>query len=137
MFTELIRSLRWLIRKRARDRGLLFTRDNIRIDREIIYEDDVACAYIEVWFDPERKFGLRLPGDDYVNVYAYITPDTGDVRVTYVIYYADGFIDNERTFSALTQGEMDLILEMVNEVSVAETGMTIDDNWAASKEDVM
>ena len=129
MFTKIRRGFRWLLRKRVRDSGLLFTRENIRIDPEIFYENYNACAYIEVWFDPEKKFGLRLPGDDYVNVYAYMNPYTGDVRVSYVINYTDGFIDDERYFKKLTQDEKNLIREMVNEVSLTETGMSVDDNW--------
>ncbi len=126
---RLQRFLRWLLRKRIRDSGLLFSRGNIRIDREFEFMDGEACAYIEVWFDPEKKFGLWLPGDDYVNVYAFITPFTSEVRVVYIIQYADGSNDDERTFRGLTQDEKCLILEMVNEVSLAETGMTIDENW--------
>ena len=130
MFTKIERSFRWLLRKRVRDSGLLFTRNNIRIDRDIDYCNDYACAYLEVWFDPERKFGLKLCEDEYVNVYAFITPNTGDVRVAYVIYYADGFVDNERQFTALTQEEKNLILTMVNEVSLKETGMSVKTYWS-------
>ncbi len=125
----LMRSLRRLFKKRARDRGLMFTRDNIRIDRELDFSGDEICAYIEVWFDAEKKFGVRLPGTDYVNVYAYITPVTGGVRVTYIIYRADGSIGDERPYFGLTQSEKDLILEMAGEVSLSETGMTLDANW--------
>lgn len=126
---RLQRFLRWLLRKRIRDNGLLFSRDNIRIDRDFEFVDGEACAYIEVWFDPEKKFGLWLPGDDYVNVYAFITPFSSEVRVVYIIQYADGSNDDERIFRGLTQDEKSLILEMVNEVSLVETGMTIDENW--------
>jgi len=123
------RNLRWLLRKRVRDSGLLFSRDNIRIDREIEYYDNYVCAYIEVWFDAERKFGLKLGDENYVNVYAYINPDTGKLFITYVIYYGDGFIDNERKITALTQEEKNLIITMVNEVSLTETGLSVNDNW--------
>ena len=129
MFTKLKCSYRWLLRKRVRDSGLLFTRNNIRIDRDIDYDGDKICAYIEVWFDPDKKFGLKLGDDEYVNVYAYITPYTGEVRVTYVIYYGDYFIDDERIFTKLTPGEKNLIREMVNETSLTETGMMINDNY--------
>ena len=99
------------------------------IDRDIDYDGDEICAYIEVWFDPDKKFGLKLGDDEYVNVYAYITPYTGKVRVTYVIYYGDDFIDDERIFTKLTPDEKNLIREMVNEVNLKETGMTINDNY--------
>lgn len=134
MFTKIKRSFRWLLRKRTRDSGLLFTRDNVRIDRDIEYYENEVCAYIEVWFDAGLKFGLKLSGDEYVNVYAYIKPNTGDVRVTYVIYYADGFIDDERNFKRLTVGEKHFISEMVNEVSLKETGMSVKENWDYSND---
>jgi len=127
MLIKIKQNIRWLLRKRIRDLGLLFTRNNIRIDREIDYDDDYICAYIEV--DPERKFGLKLGEEEYVNVYAFINPDTGDVRVEYVIYYADGFIDSGRKFTALTQDEKNLILAMADEVSLTETGMAVKENW--------
>ena len=129
MFIKIERCLRWLQRKRFRDNGLLFTRNNIGIDREIDYCDDYACVYIEVWFDAERKFGLKLGDEEYVNVYAFIKPNTGEVYVTYVINYFDGFIDDERQFTALTQAEKNLILTMANETSIAETGLSLDANW--------
>jgi len=129
MFTKIKRGFRWLLRKRVRDRGLLFSRDNIRIDREIDYYEDYICAYIEVWFDAERKFGLKLGDEEYVNVYACITPNTGEVSVIYIIYYADGFIDDDRKFTALTPEEKNLIMSMVNETSLTETGLSVNDNW--------
>jgi len=125
MFLKFRHSLRWLLRKRVRDRGLLFTRDNIRIDRDIEYSADSVCAYIEVWFDAEKKFGLKLGDEDYVNVYADVSAYTGDIRLTYIIYYADGHIDGGHKFKKLTPEEKTLILEMVNEVSMSETGMSI------------
>jgi len=128
MFTKTKQNLRWLLRKRVRDSGLLFTRENIRIDRDIDYSDDYICAYIEVWFNAERKFGLKLKDEEYVNIYANITPNTDKIRVTYIIYYADGFIDDERKFTALTQEEKNLILIMVNETSLKETGMSVNAN---------
>ena len=126
MFTKLKRSYRWLLRKRVRDSGLLFTRNNIRIDREIDYDGAEICAYIEVWFDPDKKFGLKLGDDEYVNVYALISPDTGYIRMIYIIYYADGFIDDARAYKHLTPAERTLILEMVS-----ETSADLPDNAAA------
>ena len=120
---------RFDFRKRPRDRSILFTRDNIRLDREIIFDDDVACAYIEVWFDAERKFGIRLTGDDYVNVYAYITPVTGEVRVTYVSHRCDGSVDNECQYTGLAESEKDLIRKMADETSLKGSGMTLDSAW--------
>lgn len=126
---EIRRKIRWLFRKRRRDRSLLFTRDNIRIDRDIDYDENGACAYIEVWFDAERKFGLWLPDEDYVNVYAFLNLRTGEMKVCYIIYYADDDIDGEYKYKGLTQGEIDLIRELMEEVSLKETGISVKSNW--------
>jgi|GEM_PF-2684656 len=116
---------RWLRRKRFRDKNYILTRDNIKIDREIEYYDGEACVYIEVWFDVEKKFGLKLSGNENINVYAYISRE--DVRVAYVVNYTDGLVDDERPFNNLTQSEKALIREMTNEVSLSETGKTVDE----------
>jgi hypothetical protein len=128
---HLLCHLKWLLRKRGRDRSLLFSRKNIRIDRDLDYSAGEICAYIEVWFDPEKKFGLRLYDDDSVNVYALIKPESGDIRLIYIIHYADGYIDDVRSFRALTQEEKALIKTMVEEVSPMETGMSVKDHWLA------
>lgn len=120
---QTIRLFRWLWRKRRRDKHYLFTRDNIKIDREIEYYDDEACVWIDIW-DVEKKFGLKLSDDEFVNVYAYISHD--DVRVSYVINYTDGFVDNERPFRKLLQSEKAIIRELADEVSISETGKTVD-----------
>jgi hypothetical protein len=128
---HLLCQLRWLLRKRGRDRGLLFSRNNIRIDRDLDYSANEVCAYIEVWFNPEKKFGLRLYYDDSIDVYAIINPETGDLRLIYIIHYADGGIDDVRLFRALTQEEKAVIKTMVEEVSLIETGMSVKDHWLA------
>ena len=128
MFTKIKRSFKWLIRKRIRDKTLLFTRNNITIDRDITYHNDYICARVEIWFDPEKKFGLELNRDEFVKVYAYISPCGEHIFVTYTIYYGDNFIDEPR-FTPLTQEEKTLILVMVNETSVRETGQVISAIW--------
>ena len=129
MFTKIINCFKKLLHKWRREKGYLFTRDNIRIDYEIEYYDKSIHLYIEVWFDPEKKFGIKLYGDDTVNVYAFLPPDSDDVQLTYIIHRGDGRIEDEQIYDALTQDEKVLIREMANEVSLAETKMTIDENY--------
>ena len=127
MFINFIRSLiKRLPKIGVRKSGLLFTRDNIRIDYEFEYCDKGMIVYIEVWFDPEKKFHIKLYDDDTVNVYAYLPPNSKDVKLTYIIHRGDGRVEDEQTYNALTQDEKNLIREMANEVSLAETKMTID-----------
>ena len=129
MFTKIINGFKWLLRKKRRDNRLLFTRDNIRIDYEIEYCDKGICLYIEVWFDPEKKFGIKLYDEDSVNVYAFLPADSDDVQITYIVHHGDGRIEDEQIYDALTQGEKSLIREMANEVSLTETKMTIEENY--------
>ena len=129
MFTKIISGFKKLLHKRRRDNGYLFTRDNIRIDYEIEYCSQGIHLYIEVWFDPEKKFGIKLYDEDTVNVYAFLPPDSDDVQVVYIVYRGDGRVEDEQIYDALTQSEKALIREMANEVSLAETKMTIEENY--------
>lgn len=131
MSKKFIANLEWLFRKRRRGIKPIFTRNNICLDREIIYDGDEANAYIEVWFDAEKKFGIKLEDDDSVNVYAHLSPYGNDVKVTYIIHYADGSIEDEQVYTSLTKGEKKLIRKMADEVSLKETGMTVNENWFA------
>ena len=127
MFIKFVRTLlKKLPKIGVRKSGLLFTRDNIRIDYEFEYCDKGMIVYIEVWFDPEKKFHIKLYDDDTVNVYAYLPPNSNDVKLTYIIHRSDGRVEDEQTYDALTQDEKALIRELANEVSLAETAMTID-----------
>jgi len=126
MLIKIIQSLKRLLRKKIRKNELLFTRNNIRIDYEFEYYDKGIFVYIEVWFDPEKKFGIKLYDDDTVNVYAYLPPNSDDVQVSYIIHRGDGCIEDEQIYNGLTQGEKILIREMVNEVTLRETKMTIE-----------
>lgn len=122
-------SLGRLFRSQKRGSSLLFTRDNIRIDPDIDYGGDEIVAYVEVWFDPEAKFGTKLRDDEYVNMYACLSPYTEGLRVDYIIYRYDGRPDEQHTYAGLTQGEKDLIREMIEEVCLKETGMSVDGAW--------
>ena len=53
-------------------------------------------------------------------------PNSDDVQVSYIIHRGDGCIEDEQIYNGLTQGEKILIREMVNEVTLRETKMTIE-----------
>ena len=118
-----------LNQKLRRETNLLFTRKNIRIDKELDFDGNGIHAYIEVWFDPEKKFGIKLRGDDTINVYAYLTAFKSDVTLSYIIHRSDGRVETEQVYDGLTEDEKTLIREMVNEVSMKETGKNVDLNW--------
>ena len=65
-------------------------RSNIRVDPdiEVCQEDEEGaylCAYLEIWFDAERKFGLHLSDDAWVNLYAMYEPVKGSLNLAYYI----------------------------------------------------
>jgi hypothetical protein len=86
-------------------------------------------VYIEVWFNAEKKFGVKLRGDDSINVYAYLPAYEKNVRVSYVIHRGDGRIEDEQVYRGLTRGEKTLIREMADIVSMEETGKSVESNW--------
>ena len=126
MFIKMIQGLKWLISKRVRTSGLLFTRNNIHIDYDFEYYNKGIFVYIEVWFDPKKKFGIKLYDDDTVNVYAYLPTNSDDVQVSYIIHRGDGRIEDEQIYNSFTKSEKILIREMANEVTLKETKMTIE-----------
>lgn len=67
-----------------RDPGIIEP-DDIRIDRELIADEKGITAYIETWFDVERRFGVELHGDDSLDLYAIFQPDTDELKTTIVI----------------------------------------------------
>ena len=125
---KITNSRKSLLAKKAKE-NLLFTRRNIRINPEIEYDAGGIYAYIEVWFNPVKKFGIKLRGDDVVNVYAYLTPYKNDVEVRYIIHRYDGRAEDEQAYEGLTESEKVLIRQMADEVNLKETGKNVDANW--------
>ena len=114
--------------------NLLFTHDNIRIDREIEYTNDTVCLYIEAWFDVEKKFNIQLVEGESVNIYAYITPMTNAVRITFSLTNADGSSGLEHEYTDLLDCESNLIITLADDISLVDTGMTINQYWQYIKE---
>ena len=116
-------------------RKIIFTRDNIRIDREIIFEDDIAYLYIEIWFDVEHMFDIQLLDDDILNLYACISMSSGEIQATYTLYRADCDCYSTFEITDLSEVEKNTILELADEVSLMETGMTVRELWLSLEDD--
>ncbi|MDR2513592.1 MAG: hypothetical protein LBD02_00060 [Christensenellaceae bacterium] len=100
--------------------GVLITKDNIEIDRELFIEDDYINAYIGAWFDVDARFGTQTHGtDDYLNVYANFTPATDELEVGYTLIKADGS-DSGFVAVELADSEKTAILEKLREAGLDE-----------------
>ena len=66
------------------DHGILEAED-VEIDWDMIPEEEGVVAYVETWFDVERRFGLTLEPDESVDLYATVQPETGTFSASIII----------------------------------------------------
>ena len=96
----------------------LLTADNIRIDRELHFAEDHINAYIETWFDVDRRFDINTYGTpNYINVYANYYPAENRLTVEYIIIYNDDIHDKDQCFEVkdLAASERELIIRLMND----------------------
>ena len=99
----------------------LMTKDNIAVDSELIIEDDHVNAYISIWFDADKRFGLETADtDEYINLYADYYPADGRLDVYYIHRGADGEEIATKSFDDLTAGEKDLIIQLMKNEGMDE-----------------
>jgi len=67
-----------------RDPGIIEAED-IRIDSDLTADEKGITAYVETWFDVKRRFGVELNGDDSLDLYVTVKPDTGELKASIVI----------------------------------------------------
>ena len=69
-------------------------RNDIRIDRDMKVDDDgrQITAYIEMWFDVDKKFGIHTANEDttWLNLYAQYNPFEDTLRLFGEISREDG-----------------------------------------------
>jgi hypothetical protein len=92
------------------------TRDMIRIDGDFSLNDEgtVVTAYIETWFDVEKKFGVNL-NDDLdagLNFYANYNVETDELTCEYIVSKANSCVAYNYQPTA---AETKLIAEMMQE----------------------
>lgn len=109
------------------------TRVNIAIDRDLTVEDKGICAYIETWFDVDKKFSLetKRKDDTWVNFYATYNPDTADFSCVYTVNNDKGSSD----FPYVpTPDEVTLITTMMEEICLREHGCNLHTLWISNFE---
>lgn len=97
-------------------------RSDIAIDREMEVDCDIGreiTAYIETWFDVDKKFGIHTAEDDsaWLNMYGKYNPFEDTLRIECEISRDDGseFFDYEPT-AAEAKLMKDMIAEKIREV---------------------
>lgn len=101
-------------------------RSDIKIgsDLDVDTENSTITAYIETWFDVDRKFGTHTAerDDEWVNLYAAYRPESGDLRM----YYQVDRDDSSEFFEyAPTEGEKELVIAMMEELCQKEDGCSM------------
>lgn len=92
-------------------------RKDMVIDRDMEVDCDEGTqitAYIETWFDTDKKFMVYTDADEvkWLNMYAKYNPFEDTLRIECVISHEDGDQDFEYN---PTKAESDLIKEMITE----------------------
>lgn len=102
------------------------TREMLNIDSDFEIDDDqrIITAYIETWFDVDKKFGTDTNGDDnaWVNLYADYNVDTDELTCTYIVSRPDSCMDYEYM---PTEKEAELIKEMMQDACQQHHGCTL------------
>lgn len=92
-------------------------RTDIAIDREILLDDQnnqQLVAYVETWFDVDKKFGTKTDIDEgsSVDLYAIYNPISDHLHMEYVVKTDDG--DTWHTYYP-TENEKQLVKDMIAE----------------------
>ena len=113
------------------------TRDMIRIDDDFSVDDDqkIVTAYLETWFDVDKKFGTDVNDDDnaWVNFYADYNVETDNLTCFYLISHPNSCTDHEYK---PTVAEAKIIKEMMQETCMKYHGCTLKE-YAASMDMTM
>ena len=91
------------------------TKNDIAVrDIEINEEGTGVSAYIETWFDVDKKFGTKVANeeDTWINFYAEYLPQNDDLKCTYIV---DGPHNSEEYSYIPTSAEKELIISLMNE----------------------
>ena len=104
------------------------TRDDIAIDRDMEVDCEIGqeiTAYIETWFDVDKKFGTDTSDDDvWLNMYAKYNPFTDTLRIECEI---DKPLESERFDYEPTESEAKLLKNMITEKLQNRYGVTPQD----------
>lgn len=92
-------------------------RSDLAVDRDMEVDCDIGqeiTAYIETWFDVDKKFGLHITGDDsaWLNLYGKYNPYEDTLRIECEISRENG---SEYFDYKPTEAEAQLIKDMITE----------------------
>ena len=103
-----------------------FEKKDLVVDREMEVDEDIGqeiTAYLETWFNVDKKFGISINDEDgaWLNMYAKYNPFTDALRIECEISRENGseYFDYEPT-----ENEAKLIKEMIAEKIQSEHGET-------------
>ena len=101
-------------------------RSDIRVGDDMQVDCDIGqeiTAYLETWFDVDRKFGTdtALDDDKWLNLYAKYNPFEDTLRLEYTVTTSKTYEDGDYE---PTEDEAKLIKEMITEKIRDEYGQT-------------
>jgi hypothetical protein len=103
------------------DSAQAMTAENLDIDDELIIDEDHVNAYLGMWFDADKRFGLQTEGTDaYINLYADYYPENGSLNVYYILHDSDGAGREPVPVSDLTDFERETILRLMRDAGLEE-----------------
>ena len=114
------------------DHGILEAED-VEIDSEMIPAEDGVTAYVETWFDVERRFGLTLAPDESVDLYATVLPETGAFSASIIIKHEPSG-EHELRNVKLLSAEQKIITDKM-EATAKEQNTTLSAIYAEWKSD--
>ena len=99
-------------------------RSDIRVDDDMQVDCDIGqeiTAYLETWFDVDKKFGTDTASDDdkWLNLYAKYNPFEDTLRLEYTVTTSSSYEDGDYE---PTEDEAKLIKEMITEKIREEYG---------------
>lgn len=105
------------------------TRSDIVIDHDMEVDCDIGqivTAYVETWFDVDKKFGTHTADDDdvWLNLYAKYNVQENALQLEYVICKPDG--DENHDYMP-TEAEAQLIKTMMREKCIEVYGCTLEE----------
>lgn len=115
------------------DPGILEAED-IRIDPELIPDETGVTAYVETWFDVERRFGIQLGPDKSADFYATVQPETGAFKA-WIIVKREPSGEHEYRDVRLLPGERKLITGQMEELVQRNTGKNLKELYAEWKQE--
>lgn len=114
-------------------------RSDIIIDRDMEIDCDIGqivTAYVETWFDVDKKFGTNTRDDDdvWLNLYAKLNVPEDSLQLEYEISKSDG---SEYFDYTPTDAEAQLIKTMMREKCEEVHGCTLEEFIAQEETLVM